>query len=129
VIEPLRRSRPRSNVFDVLPDLSFRQWQQLRERRTKLITEEQQTEREFNQVSARRESAVRADREALAAAIVAGASEPDDAGVRAVDAELEALRRRHQALGVGNRRPLRVPRAELERYLSPAGIPNHTEEN
>jgi excisionase family DNA binding protein len=39
------------------------------------------------------------------------------------DGELQAAR-----LGVGSRRPLRVPRAELERYLAPAATQHPQEE-
>jgi hypothetical protein len=103
VIEPLHRNRPRSSVYDALPDLPFRAWQGVCERRARLVTEEQQAERVFNELSARRDEAVRADRAALGAAIAAGEPEPGDEAVAAVDDEMEAVRRRHEAIGVAIR--------------------------
>jgi hypothetical protein len=46
---------------------------------------------------------VQADREALGKAIADGKPEPDDEAVAAVDVELEAVRRRHEAISVAIR--------------------------
>jgi hypothetical protein len=100
VTEPLRRTQPRTSVFDGLPKLPFRPWHRLVEQRGRLVAQELEVERHFNQRGVDRERAVRADRAALAKAIAAGEAEPDDSAVAAIDLELEAMRRRHEALSV-----------------------------